>query len=260
MVVVDFDAGEIVKRCPTRIGIENSLADMPGKGLALVWLDMKLTLQALLADPSLPCESSSVTVGPTYITSIILNPPARAGNELLAFGLESNGQIMKRWRPDGETVYLNYRIPEELRGPGLNVEINNRYVFAVGVYATGRDKNGRLLAFRKADGTWHGLPNRAGAAMFVRSLDHYLILQAMDIKGPHRVYPGGFDLYDLNNEKIVTMKQDDAEALLIEDGTLYYRVENRLYSAFLTNSGIGAPTLIATGDAIRNAHWAFIKH
>jgi hypothetical protein len=97
--------------------------------------------------------------------------------------------------------------------------------------------------------------------MFVRSLDHYLVLQPADgkWKGSHFLYPGGFDLFDLNNERTSTIKQDDAEALLIEDGLLYYRVEDRLYSASLANSGIGAPTLIAADEAIWDAHWAFIK-
>jgi len=32
-----------------------------------------------------------------------------------------------------------------------------------------------------------------------------------------------------------------------------------LYKAPITDSGIGAPTLIATDEAVRDAHWAFIK-
>jgi len=268
MVVVDFDAGEIVKRCPTGIGVENALADIPGKGLALVWLDRENTPQALLADPSLPCESSSETVPPTYIESIILNPPAREWNEMVAFGMDSNGQILKRWRPDGETVYLGYQIPEALNPgiehPALNGIINNPNVLMAVPMGDGPDGTHRwvYLALRKTDGTWHRVPTRDGAGMFVRSLNHFLLLQAADGKwiGGHYTYSGGFDLYDLNNEKTFTMKQDDAEALLIEDGTLYYRVENRLYSAFLTDSGIGTPKLIAADEAIWNAHWAFIKH
>lgn len=34
---------------------------------------------------------------------------------------------------------------------------------------------------------------------------------------------------------------------------------DRLYSAPITEKGIGAAHLIATDEAIRDAHWAFIK-
>jgi hypothetical protein len=37
-------------------------------------------------------------------------------------------------------------------------------------------------------------------------------------------------------------------------------VSDRLYKAPITDSGVGAATLMATDEAIRDAHWAFIKH
>jgi hypothetical protein len=76
------------------------------------------------------------------------------------------------------------------------------------------------------------------------------------------VYPGRLHIYNIDTEKLLTIttNQGDSEILLIEDSTVYYRVSNRLYTAPITDSGIGAATLVATDEAIRDAHWAFIKH
>jgi hypothetical protein len=75
------------------------------------------------------------------------------------------------------------------------------------------------------------------------------------------VYPGRLHVYNIYTEKLftITTNQGDSEILLIEDNTVYYRVSNRLYTAPITDSGIGAATLIATDEAIRDAHWAFTK-
>ena len=76
------------------------------------------------------------------------------------------------------------------------------------------------------------------------------------------VYPGRLDVYNIDTEKLctITTNQGDSEILLIEDNTVYYRVSDRLYKAPITDSGFGAATLIANDEAIRDAHWAFIKH
>jgi hypothetical protein len=75
------------------------------------------------------------------------------------------------------------------------------------------------------------------------------------------VYPGRLDVYNIDTEKLFTIatNQGDSEILLIEDNTVYYRVSDRLYKAPITDRGIGVASLIATDEAIRDAHWAFIK-
>jgi hypothetical protein len=69
-------------------------------------------------------------------------------------------------------------------------------------------------------------------------------------------------LYDIDNEKVYTIEthQGDSEVLLIEDGVVYYRASDRLYSAPITALGLGSARLVATDEAIRDAHWSFIKH
>jgi hypothetical protein len=76
------------------------------------------------------------------------------------------------------------------------------------------------------------------------------------------IYPGRLDVYNIDTDKLftITTNQGDSEILLIEDNTVYYRVSNRLYKAPITDGGIGTAALIATDEAIRDAHWAFIKH
>jgi hypothetical protein len=76
------------------------------------------------------------------------------------------------------------------------------------------------------------------------------------------VMSGTLHLYDVDTEKMFTIvtNQGDSEILLVEGGMVYWRVANRLYSAPIADSGIGAQRLLATGEAIRDAHYAFIKH
>ena len=76
------------------------------------------------------------------------------------------------------------------------------------------------------------------------------------------VFPGVLHIYDAETEQsfTITTNQGDSEILLVENNIVYYRVTDRLYSAPITEKGIGAATLIAKDDLIRDSHWAFIKH
>jgi hypothetical protein len=76
------------------------------------------------------------------------------------------------------------------------------------------------------------------------------------------VFPGRLHLYNIETERVFTIetKQGDSEILLVENNAVYYRVSDRLYSAPITDKGIGTAKLIATDDIIRDSHWAFIKH
>ena len=76
------------------------------------------------------------------------------------------------------------------------------------------------------------------------------------------MFPGRLHLYDVTNERVYTIatNQGDSEVLLVENNIVYYRVSDRLYSAPVTEKGIGAARLLASNEAIRDAHWAFIKH
>jgi hypothetical protein len=75
------------------------------------------------------------------------------------------------------------------------------------------------------------------------------------------VYRGRLHLYDVETGRSYTIdtRQADSEMLLVEDETVYYRVSNRLYSAPITGETLGPAKLLATDEAIRDAHWAFTK-
>jgi hypothetical protein len=76
------------------------------------------------------------------------------------------------------------------------------------------------------------------------------------------VFPGRMYLYDVDTERVytITTNQGDSEVLLVENNVAYYRASDRLYSVPITEKGLGTARLLATHEAIRDAHWAFIKH
>jgi len=58
----------------------------------------------------------------------------------------------------------------------------------------------------------------------------------------------------------IVTNQGDSEVILVEGGTVYYRASDRLYSAVITEAGLGPARLLVAGEAIRDAHWAFFRH
>jgi hypothetical protein len=51
--------------------------------------------------------------------------------------------------------------------------------------------------------------------------------------------------------------EGDSEILLVQDNSVYYRVNAKLYKAQIQGSSIGAPELVVEADAITDVHWAF---
>ena len=54
-------------------------------------------------------------------------------------------------------------------------------------------------------------------------------------------------------------KAPDSEVLLIENGQVIYRVEDKIYSAKINGAKLTAPTLLVQSDEIPAIHWAFIS-
>lgn len=75
-------------------------------------------------------------------------------------------------------------------------------------------------------------------------------------------FPGRLHLFDIETEKMFTIntKQGDSEILLVEGDTVYYRVNDRLYSAPIGDTGVGMPKQIGKDDVIRDVHYAFMTH
>ncbi|HEY3840606.1 MAG TPA: hypothetical protein VGL72_28735 [Bryobacteraceae bacterium] len=74
------------------------------------------------------------------------------------------------------------------------------------------------------------------------------------------LFPGRLHLFNIETEKtyMIETRQGDSEILLVENDTVYYRVSDRLYSAPITDTGIGAAKQIAKNEIIRDAHYAFM--
>ncbi len=79
--------------------------------------------------------------------------------------------------------------------------------------------------------------------------------------GGQLLLAGVLHLWDSETErmyKIVT-NQADSEIILVDNGLVYYRVADRLFSAPIEERNLGASKLLAAGEDIRDAHWAFMK-
>jgi len=190
--------------------------------------------------------------------------------------------------------------PEQMAGyhPGFAaILINNARIM---VLSLREGSDSRALAFRKQDQTWHRVPLPAQLASDtseppptppMRAFGQFIAMAEVQPRGPANpestgrsewrkgatirgpdvefllkedgdVYPGRLHLYDVDTERtyMISTKQGDSEVLLVDNGTAYYRASDRLYSAPITESGIGTAKLLATDEAIRDAHWAYVKH
>jgi hypothetical protein len=67
-------------------------------------------------------------------------------------------------------------------------------------------------------------------------------------------------IYDTKSDQSYKIKTDDivTEVLLIENNTVYYRVNDRLYQATLSNGEAIGTKLIVQDPALVNVYWAFI--
>jgi hypothetical protein len=58
--------------------------------------------------------------------------------------------------------------------------------------------------------------------------------------------------------RIVT-NEGDSEVLLIEDGVIYYRVNDSVFQAPIGPKSIGTPALMASDNLVPDVHWAFFE-
>ena len=74
-------------------------------------------------------------------------------------------------------------------------------------------------------------------------------------------YPGILYLINLDNGKQFEIRtnQGDSEILLVQDKTVYYRVNEDLFRVPIEYEGVGAAVKIASGVEIRESHWAFLS-
>jgi hypothetical protein len=208
--------------------------------------------------------------------------------------MDGDGNVMATGKVEfgkvPEPIAIGYQVPADLRS-GLyaaDLLINDRYVLAL-YLSNWKAGAHSVVLFRKRDRTWRVL--RCDEAADLRGFGRYIVVTehqqktalnprsagaeewkpgrrefgpdlAERLKDATLVMPGKLGVYDVDTEKTfqIATNQGDSEVLLIEGGIIYWRAANRLYSAPITDSGVGERRLLATDEAVRDAHYAFIKH
>jgi hypothetical protein len=274
------------------------LADAPVVGPSFEWLDSGSVkdnlVTGMVLDPSVPCERSFAVLPPEAVQYMVADgragPDDGSSRVGMGFDPEEPGNVTAFV---GKHVALGYKIPPEFRSgprlPYVSPLINDSQVFAIGM--SDRQGNYQYLIFRKRDKTWHTFPVVSERRPYVRGFGRYI--SAAEVKarttrnpksagqdkwrkvpgkmGPATqanayelgiVLPGRLYLYDVDTERVlpITTNEGDSEVLLVENNVVYYRVNDQLFSAFISEKGVGHPRLLATDEAIRDAHWAFMKH
>ncbi|MEO8130995.1 MAG: hypothetical protein ABJF23_24300 [Bryobacteraceae bacterium] len=72
--------------------------------------------------------------------------------------------------------------------------------------------------------------------------------------------PGTLILYNGVTTKRFTIEthQGDSEILLVDQETVYYRVNRAIWKAHIGASAIESASLVAADPAIRDVHWVFL--
>jgi hypothetical protein len=296
VLVLDFDKADAVKRCQEpdssgKITLYSWLAKQPNFGPALEWLSVDDTksVEGMLIEPTIPCDKSFVGLTPGDVRFFVAHGLAGIADVADLDGPRGwvdgvDGQV----RLTSEAVAADYKIPLSLRSGPQSVNalilINDSHSFVISLT---QEKAYRILVFRKGDQTWHTLPIPSERHPNVRGFGKYIAgLEVQDRNpgnprspgeekwptkprrtGPdltgrvREVYPGKLHVYDVDTERVfsITTNQGDSEILLIENSTVYYRVNDQIYAAPITERGLGRGRLLATDEAIRDAHWAFLK-
>jgi hypothetical protein len=278
--------------------IEQWLMDLPGRGLSYVEFlagddQGNQTLRGMSMDPSIPCERSFFPVTPDQLRYVVAD--GRAGvadmgsRDGIGVRIDSAGQL--RRRNQGFDVAFDLVVPKELRldigNPSAGIVCNNSELLALSTY---RGTGEKLLVLRQRDQTWHVVPIPSEKLTWLRAFGKYLVISEAWTNSPlHKesagrsawrkkpgsygpgteerlreskaVFPGRLHLFNVDTEKMLTIetKQADSEVLLIDRNVVYYRADTRLFSAEITDGGIANARVVAEGEEIRDAHWAFLR-
>jgi hypothetical protein len=255
----------------------------------------KNVVQRMTLAGAVSCAESFAIVGDTELAYVVAQGSVGVANLIpddgLLESLDETGRI-RGWI-GRSAVALPYQVPTSFReGIGkadIGIAVNDSHVLGVLLYGAERDC--RPLIFRKSDKTWHKLPMSCEAMSSIRGFGRFIAVLESHEKsaqqpesagrsewktserrtGPptpevfesaQHVFPGRIHLYDTETERMysLTTNQADSEILLVDAGTVYYRISDKLYAAAVGPAEIGQGRLLATDDAIRDAHWAFIKH
>lgn len=121
---------------------------------------------------------------------------------------------------------------------------------------------GDFLALTEAHTKDADFPETAGKAAWRNTRTETGPSIAERFKDEGVVFPGKLHLYDMAHERsyTITTNQGDSEILLVEDGVVYYRVNDAIYKCTISDAVLGPPQLVAKSEILGDAHWAFIRH
>ncbi len=90
-----------------------------------------------------------------------------------------------------------------------------------------------------------------------RTIDEYLYLPEDPFYSLYR--PGKLFLYNVQTRRYYEWDthDGDCEVLLVEDGQVYYRVDQAIYRAKIGEKELERPELLVEDEAVRGIHWAF---
>jgi hypothetical protein len=252
----------------------------------------------MVLDPSVPCGQSFAPVNPSDAKYLVASGAAGVagvgGYDWMQAAVGQDGTAT-RFFGRGVAAYFDYQVPPAMfsdrKEHSTIVVANNRRLIAASLIDYPRPNSRRLLILRKSDGTWHRMPDFGESTDDLRAFGDFIASAAAIPKGPtarestgrpewrkeivatgppisglfaesYAVFPGCLYLYNVATDRVysIATNQGDSEVLLVENGVVYYRASGRLYSAAVTETGLGPSRRLATSDVIRNAHWAFLKH
>jgi hypothetical protein len=290
----------VLPATPLLYSLSEWLSDVPSKGLTLnveaasVDLNPHL-IEGMSLDTSTSCEQSFRNVDWSELRYTMASGRAGVAGASVHDGMDFNldesstmGRIVSKVRiPFGGPIPVELLNGQHFVG-GIMIA-NTRAMMILVV--TDYKGHSRILALRKRDQNWREVHvQEEGSYSCFRAFGNFVVApesrkknrpeelgpgeaewKRTNTTGPDMlekfkegpaVYPGRLDIYNIETEKTyqVVTDQADSEVILIEGGIVYYRVNDRLYSAPLTDKGLGNEKLLATDELIRDAHWAFTKH
>jgi hypothetical protein len=248
-------------------------------------------LKGFTLDPQVPCDESVVKVDAADLRYAVVS----GLRDSMSLTADASGELVVL-SPGSARIGLH--VPPDMvwkqgtRNWGFALLVSNSKVLAV-LAGSGSPRQDsyteRLLACRKGSSTLNRVPEVGEFVGVVRGFGQYLAIiesqrktdkvkdsagreewrteeaatgpgTAQRLENPVSVFPGRMHVYDVETTKTYTIetKQADSEVLLVENGTVYYRVNDRLYSVAITGVGLGTPRLLATSDVLRDTHWAFL--
>jgi len=255
-------------------------------------------LQGMSLERDLPCETSFKMLRSTDVAKIYVQGSGGVADlasvKPVTLLVDSDGRI--RTRIGADIIYLDYSVPREywndMKVPLATVFANNSRVLVM--YYRDRENSAltRTIVYDKIKKAWStvplaGIPNirafgstlamsesvKRTAEVPTESAGKANLRKGISRNGPSiefaikeeerrgNAYPGRLHIYDVTTGKRSTIvtNEADSEVVLVDKDAVYYRVNDKLYSSPLGNSGLLPGKLIATDDRIRDAHWAFMK-